>query len=153
MGGGGYMGYNFACLWCGGHAPPYDIGKLLAIFSSHEIEIRPSSVRPSPVVRPAVCGINYLWTYCVKFFQILVAASPGPYAWTFLNFWKKKMGVFFTNIFRFRLHGTLWEPKLQNATSLSNYFWIFSTFFWIFFWVVLTKILCWIFEIIWVSDF
>ncbi len=32
---------------------------------------------------PSVCGIDYLWSYCMDFFQILVVASPGPYAQTF----------------------------------------------------------------------
>ncbi len=32
---------------------------------------------------PSVCGIDYLWSYCIDFFQILVVASPGPYAQTF----------------------------------------------------------------------
>ncbi len=32
----------------------------------------------------SVCGIDYmyLWSYCMDFFQILVVASPGPYAQT-----------------------------------------------------------------------
>ena len=35
------------------------------------------------------CGIDYLWTYCMDFFQILVVASPGSYAgtWFFFFFW------------------------------------------------------------------
>ena len=36
---------------------------------------------------------------------------------------------FFTNVFRFGYHGTLWEQKFQNATPPSNHFWIFSIFF------------------------
>ncbi len=57
---------------------------------AHEIEIRPSSVVRRPSIRPSVCGIDYLWSYCMDFFQILVVASPGPYAQTFfffLRFW------------------------------------------------------------------
>ena len=44
------------------------------------IKIRPSSVR----------DIDYLWTYCMDFFQILVLASPGPYALTFFDLKKNK---------------------------------------------------------------
>ncbi len=61
----------------------------------------------------------------MDFFQILVVDSPGPYAQT--------KTIFFTNIFRFRSHGTLYEPKLQNAThcslkSLLNTFNLFLNF-------------------------
>ncbi len=60
-------------------------------------------VRPSSVVRrPSVCGIDYLWSYCMDFFQILVVASPGPYGQKFFHFWEKNFFEFFTNIFRFR---------------------------------------------------
>ncbi len=52
----------------------------------HEIEIRPSAV-----VHPSVCGIDYIWSYCMDCFQISVVASPGPYAQTF----KKKKFFFF----------------------------------------------------------
>ncbi len=51
---------------------------------AHEIEIRPSSVHPSSV-RPSVAS------YCMDFFQILVVASPGPYAQTFLSCLEKKI--------------------------------------------------------------
>ena len=34
---------------------------------------------------------------------------------------------FFTNLFRFRYHGTLWKPKLQNATPPSITFESFPT--------------------------
>ncbi len=74
---------------------------------------------------------------------------PWAICWGhFFIFWKKKSLNFFTNIFHFRYHGTLWEPKLQNATAPSNYFWILSNFSWIFFSVVLTKVVFWIFEIL-----
>ncbi len=48
---------------------------------AHEIEIRPSSAR--------------LWhrlslSYCMDFFQILVVASPGPYAQMFFFIFEKK---------------------------------------------------------------
>ncbi len=39
---------------------------------AHEIEIRVSFV-----VRPSVCGIDYLCSYCTDFFQILFVASLG----------------------------------------------------------------------------
>ncbi len=63
-----------------------------------------SVVRPSVrlSVRLSVCGIDYLCSYCMDYFQILVVASPGPYARTFFSFLKKKNFEFFTNIFRFR---------------------------------------------------
>ncbi len=52
---------------------------------AHEIEIRASSV----------CCIDYLWSYCMDFFQILVVASPGPYMprrfCFFFHFWQKKL--------------------------------------------------------------
>ncbi len=65
---------------------------------------RPSSVRPS--VRPSICGIDYLWTLCTDFFQILVVASPGPYAQTFFSF-KKKKNWFIYEYFSFLL---TWDP-------------------------------------------
>ena len=52
---------------------------------AHEIEICPST-----------CGIDYLWSYCMDFFPILVVASPGPYAW------KKNFFEFFYEYCRFR---------------------------------------------------
>ncbi len=57
-------------------------------------------VMKSKIVRrtSSVCGINYLWSYCMNFFQVLVMASPGPYAKMF-SFLKKQIC---TNIFRFR---------------------------------------------------
>ncbi len=39
--------------------------------------------RNSSVVRPSVYCVDYLGTLCTDFFQILVVASPGPYAQTF----------------------------------------------------------------------
>ncbi len=58
-------------------------------------------VRRPSVVRPSVCGIDCLWTLCTDFFQILVVASPGPYAQTFFHFWKKKILNFLRIIFIF----------------------------------------------------
>ena len=52
------------------------------------------------VWRPScVCGIDYLRSYCMDFFQILVFASRSTYAQTF--FFLNRFN-FFTNIFRFR---------------------------------------------------
>ncbi len=78
--------------------------------------------------------------------------------WIFeiLSFW-------FFRIFFFSFSLT-WDPmgaKIQNATPPSNHFWICSTFSWIFFSVVLTKVLFWLFEILnfrfltnfWISPF
>ncbi len=56
---------------------------------AHEIEIHLSSVvrhLSSVVCRPSVRGIDYLWSYCMDFFQISVVASPGTYAQTFTFF-------------------------------------------------------------------
>ena len=47
--------------------------------------------------------------------------------------------LFFTNIFYFRSHGTLWEWKFQIATP-TNRRRKFSNFSWIFFLMVLTKL-------------
>ncbi len=35
---------------------------------------------PPSVRRPSVCDIDYLWGYCMDFFQILVVASPETYS-------------------------------------------------------------------------
>ena len=74
---------------------------------------RPSSVRPSSVVRSSVSQLSLILMH--GFLQILVVASP----WTkrsdfFLEYLKKKM-YFFTNIFRLCLHRILCERKFQNA--------------------------------------
>ena len=55
----------------------------------------------SVVCRLSVCGIDYIWTYCMDSFQILVVASPGPYVEPICEF-LQFFFVFFTNIFRFR---------------------------------------------------
>ncbi len=64
---------------------------------AHEIEIHPSSIRPS--VRPSVRGIDYLWSYCMDCFQISVVASPRPYAQTIFSFFKKKKKFDFLGFF------------------------------------------------------
>ena len=59
----------------------------------------------------------------MDFFQILVLASPEPYAQTIFSFL-----IFFFDflsipgIFHFRYHRTLSESKFQNATPPSNHF-------------------------------
>ncbi len=83
-------------------------------------------------------------------FQLLLPLGHPPRH--FLNFWKKKcIFKFFRIFFRFRVShvnlGPYGSQKLRNATPPSNDFLIFSNFFWIFFWVVLTKVF-WIFEIL-----
>ena len=40
----------------------------------------------SKFVRPSVCAIDYLCSYCMDFFQILIVASPGPYTQKKLNY-------------------------------------------------------------------
>ena len=97
---------------------------------------RPSVVRPS-----FVCGIDYLWSYCMDFFQILVLAPSVPYL--FFNF-----SFFFLIFFVFVNMGPYGRGNFKNATPISNHFWIFSNFFCIFFLVVLIKILFSIFEML-----
>ena len=64
------------------------------------------------------------------FFQILVVASPGPYAQMFFVFFLKKKNFFFLDFLGFfLLTWDPWEPKRQNATPPSNHFLIlFLTF-------------------------
>ncbi len=76
-------------------------------FSSAWLCQQSSWNRNSSVVRLSVCGIDYLWSYCMDFFQILVVASPGPYAQTFFSFLKKKKFWIFYKYFSFSL---TWDP-------------------------------------------
>ncbi len=76
---------------------------------AHEIEIRPSL---------AFYGIDSLWSYCMDFFQVLVLASPGPYAQTFVLIFEKKWGTFY-EYFSFLI---TWDP-------MEYCFWIFFFFF------------------------
>ncbi len=93
-------------------------------------------VRRTSYVRPwTVCGIDYLWSYCMDCFQISVVASPEPYAQTFFFFIFEKKNVF-------------WFFRNFTPTSPSNLFWILSNVLWNYFSVVLTKVLFWIFEIL-----
>ena len=49
---------------------------------------------------------KYLWTYCMDFFQILVVASPGPYARIFWIFEKKNFDFFY----EYFLISLTWDP-------------------------------------------
>ncbi len=72
------------------------------------------------VRRPSVCGIDYLSTLCTDFFQILVVASPGPYAQTFFSFLKKLKISIFYEYFSFSL---TWDPtgaKISKRYSSYN---------------------------------
>ncbi len=103
-----------------------------------------------PVVRrPSVrrpCR-NYLWTECTDFFQILVVASPGPYAGTFFEFKKKTFSDFLRFFFLFLNMGPYGSenfktllllqivaksfqtfPEFSYQWSSQNYFWDFWNF-------------------------
>ncbi len=56
-------------------------------------------------IRPSVCGIDYLWSYCMDCVQILVVTSPGPYAQNCFSFLKKKKSFSLT-----------WDP-MEAKTS------------------------------------
>ena len=110
----------------------------------HEIEIRPSSVRP--------CGIDYLYTYCMNFFPLVVVASPGAWAtcpdvlWFFFFFEKQNktlMFQFFTIFFASINMGPMGAKNSKRYSFKS----MFNLFFWIFFSFV-TKILFGIFEML-----
>ncbi len=62
------------------------------------------------VRRPSVCSIDYLWSYCMDFFQILAVASPRPYAQTFcLSF------GFFYEYFSFSFTWDSMEAKISKC--------------------------------------
>ncbi len=89
------------------------------IFSSAWLCQQSSYNRNSSVVRrPSVCGIDYLWSYCIDFFQISVVASPlghmprGPYAQRKMK--KKSFFDFFMNIFIFVNMGPYWSPNFKT---------------------------------------
>ena len=74
-------------------------------------------MKSTSVRRPSVCGINYLWTDCVDFFQILVLPFPGPYAQTFSELKKNDFWIFYEY---FSLSLT-WDPigaKILKRYSL-----------------------------------
>ncbi len=85
----------------------------------------------------------------MDFFQILILASPGPYAWTFFDFFFKWLLNFLQIFFVF-------VNKTSKRYSSLNHFWIISNFFWIFFWVVIHKSAVldfWNFEFLMFHDF
>ncbi len=97
------------------------------------------------VRRPSICGIDYLWSYCMDFCQILVVASPGPYARRFFfSFLKKKSLNFFLRILF--LFVNMGPNRSENG---SQKFWNLS---WIFLPMVLTKLGLVGFLKFWVSD-
>ncbi len=108
---------------------------------AHEIELRPSSV-----IRPSVSGINYLFNLLHGFlsnFSCCFPLSLSPYAQIFLNFWKKKLALsnFSSLFFSFLLTWDTMEKKSKRHSSLESLLNLFKLLFWIFFSVVLTKVL------------
>ncbi len=78
--------------------------------------------RPSVVCRPSsACGIDYLWSYGMDFFQILVVACPSPYVQTlFFSFWKTFF-LFFYEYFSFSLTwDPMWVKTLKRYSSLKS---------------------------------
>ena len=72
----------------------------------------------SSIGRPSHGGIDYLWTYCIKFFQTLVVASPEPYL-----FWNLEN----QSIIRFVLrHST--TVLMAQKTKVCGFFTIFFFF-------------------------
>ena len=85
---------------------PLGLALLDYVSRDNEIEIHPSSVRPS------LCGIDYLWSYCMDFFQILVVASLGSYAQKFLYIFFQ---IFFFDFFyEYCLFSLTWDPMGVN---------------------------------------
>ena len=84
---------------------------------AHEIEIRLSSV-----VRPSVCGIDYLRSYCMDCLQILFVASPGQYAKTFFLFLGGEKNIFdiFYDYFSFSLTWDIMGAKMSKRYSSNN---------------------------------
>ncbi len=100
------------------------------------------------VRRPSVCGIDYLWSYCMDYFQILVVASPGQYAQTFFSFLKKKkffnflwiffvfvnMGPYgsknFKTLLLLQITAESFQtfPEFSSQWSSQNYIWDFWNF-------------------------
>ncbi len=71
---------------------------------------------PSSVVRPSVRGPHYLWTYCMNSIQILVDASPGPYAGPIVEF-LIFLWIFFLFVNMGPYGGSQkWQPKSQPKT-------------------------------------
>ena len=105
------------------------------IFSSGWLCQQSSSNRNLSVVcRPSVSqlSLNLMHGFLFNFGCCFPWAIHSDVFWIFEK--KNVFLIFFTNIFHFHLHGTLWEPRFQNATppstnrsrKLSNFIWIFS---------------------------
>ncbi len=62
------------------------------------------------VRRPSVCGIDYLRSYCMDFFRILVVASAGPYFQTYF--------FIFYEYFSFSL---TWDPMGAKISKRYSY--------------------------------
>ena len=80
----------------------------------------------------------------MNFFQILVVASPGPYAQTFFLIFEKN--IFFLTFFYEYLSFSLpWESMGAKISKRYSFIQIaatgFQTLFWIFILMVLTKLL------------
>ncbi len=84
--------------------------------------------RLSSVVHLSVCGIDYLWSYCMDFFQILVVASPGPYAQTFSSFLKKTFSDFLRIFFVFVNMGPYGSKTFKTLLLPQKAFESFQTF-------------------------
>ncbi len=104
----------------------YSLVACIVLTMSAEL-MKPKFVRR----RSSVYGINYLLTYCMDFFQILVVASPGPYAHTafffFFHFWKINFWIFY-EYFSFSLK---WDPmgaKTSKHYSLKSFLNLFNLF-------------------------
>ena len=97
------------------------------------------------VRRPSVCGTDYLWTSFKFDFLVALGHMPGG----FFNL-KRKHFWFFYEYFSFSLTWNPIEVKTFKTLLLQKHvaFESCQTFSW----VVLTKVLFWIFEI-WVYDF
>ncbi len=126
-------------------------------FSSAWLCQQSSWNRNSSVVRrtSSFYGIDYyLWSYCMDFFQISVVASPGRYAQTFFFFFFFFIFEIYIYIYIFCEYFSFsltWDPmgaKTSKRYPSLKSLWIISNIFWIFFSVVLTKVLFWIFEIL-----
>ncbi len=87
----------------------------------------------------SVRGTDYLWSYCMDFFQILAVAPPGPYAQMFDSFLKKKILNFLRIFFVFVKMGPYGSENLL-LLQIGNRSRKFSNFSWIFFLMVLTKL-------------
>ena len=137
-----WISFKFWLLLLIGHMLERILALIDHVSRAHETEIRPS-----------VCGIDYLWTYCMNFCKILVVALSYPRM--FFEFLKKKTCFFliFHEYFSFSLPcGIAWEQILQNTTTPTNRSQKFSNFSWFFLPMVLTKLL-WRYLKFWLSNF